>query len=179
MSKPAPKSSDPYLSIVIPVYNGEKYINGTLDSLSRLRESAVGNLEIVFQNGLSTDGTADLIDAYCAANSGSYHYNEKDSGQSDAINRGIARARGKWVTWLCADDLVLPNLWQALQEADQVQADIVYGDVLFIMGNNVIPAVGTETHLDGRLARERLIIQQPGTCLLRSVWHELGGVNLS
>jgi len=165
------------LSIIIPVLNGKKYLDDTLKSLSYFQKPNGCSCELIFQNGLSTDGTTDVIDAFCSRNPHSYHYSEKDGGQSDAINRGVSRATGDWVTWLCADDMILPNLWQALEEADQTQADIVYGDVVFFIENQFIPAIGTETHCKGKLAKNRLIIQQPGTCIRRSVWHEFGGVN--
>jgi glycosyltransferase involved in cell wall biosynthesis len=165
------------LSIIIPVLNGKKYLSDTIEALSHFQKSNGRDCELIFQNGLSTDGTTDIIDAFCSRCPNSYHYNEKDAGQSDAINNGVSRAKGEWVTWLCADDIILPNLWKALEEADQAQADIVYGDVIFIIDNQAIPAIGTETHFAGRLAKNRLIIQQPGTCIRRNAWQDSGGVN--
>ena len=165
------------LSIVIPVYNGKKYITDTLESLVSLAK--LMNCEVIFQNALSTDGTAEIIEEFCAGRQDWYHYNERDSGQSDAINRGIARARGRWVTWLCADDILLPYLAESIEEANQIGADVVYGDVVFVIhGQGVTPAIGTETCVSGNLAKKRLIIQQPGTCILRKAWQEAGGVNL-
>jgi glycosyltransferase involved in cell wall biosynthesis len=165
------------LSIIVPVLNGKAYLHTTLESLKRLQNSTNAYCEIIFQNCLSTDGSSDLIDDFCSKDFLSHHYNEEDSGQSDAINKGVSRAEGTWVTWLCADDIILPNLWQALEEADHVQADVAYGDVIFAIDNQFIPAIGTETHLAGKLAKNRLIIQQPGTCIRRNVWHDSGGVN--
>jgi len=173
-------NSDPEnlkLSIIIPVLNGKKYLSDSIESLSNFQKSNGFKCELIFQNGLSTDGTTEIIGAFCSESPRSYHYNEKDAGQSDAINKGVSRAKGEWVTWLCADDFILPNLWKALEEADHAQADIVYGDVIFIIDNQAIPAIGTETHLAGKLAKNRLIIQQPGTCIRRSVWQDSGGVN--
>ena len=165
------------LSIIIPVLNGKKYLNDTIESLSIFQKPNGRDCELIFQNGLSTDGTTDIIDAFCLKYPNSSHYNEKDAGQSDAINKGVSRAKGEWVTWLCADDIILPNLWKALEEGDYAQADIVYGDVIFVIDNQAIPAIGTETHFAGKLAKNRLIIQQPGTCIRRSVWQDSGGVN--
>jgi len=173
-----PDSKKPKLSIIIPVLNGKNYLDNTLKSLLNFQKSNGYSCELIFQNCLSTDGTSDILNAFCSHGPSSYHYNEKDAGQSDAINKGVSRARGEWVTWLCADDIILPSLWQALEEADQAQADIVYGDVIFIINNQAIPAIGTEIQLAGKLAKNRLIIQQPGTCIRRNVWHEFGGVNI-
>ena len=171
------REESPVLSIVIPVYNGAEFIYETLQSLVSL--SQVVDCEVICQNALSTDGTGKIIDAFCDDRQDWYHYNERDSGQSDAINKGIARARGRWVTWLCADDILLPSLAESIEEANEVGADVVYGDVVFfIHGQGVTPAIGTETCVSGNLAKKRLIIQQPGTCILHKAWQEVGGVNL-
>ena len=165
------------LSIVIPVYNGAEFIYETLQSLVSL--SRVVDCEVIFQNALSTDGTTEIIDEFCAGRQNWYHYNERDLGQSDAINKGIVRARGRWVTWLCADDILLPSLAESIEEANRVGADVVYGDVVFVIhGGGVTPAIGTESCVSGNLAKKRLIIQQPGTCILHKAWQEVGGVNL-
>ncbi len=168
--------AEPEFSIVIPVYNGRKYLQDTLDSLVELEQ--VLRCELIFQNCKSTDGTSELLDSFCQSHDNRFHFNEQDSGQSDAINRGTDRAKGRWVTWLCADDIILPAVASALHEADEVTADLVYGDIVFVDGASTYPAIGTEAHFPGALAKRRLIIQQPGTCILRKAWQEAGGVNL-
>lgn len=168
--------NSPELSIIIPVYNGRKYLQDTLDSLVELEQTL--SCELIFQNSGSTDGTSELLDEFCQNHSNRFHFNEQDSGQSDAINRGTAKARGKWVTWLCADDVLLPAVQKAISEAGVVDADIVYGDIVFVDGSAIYPAEGTETPSTGSLAKRRLIIQQPGTCIRRNVWAEAEGVNL-
>lgn len=167
---------DPELSIVIPVYNGARYIQDALESVAALSELI--DSEVIVQNACSTDGTTAILDAFCAGREHWYHYNEQDAGQSDAINTGMSRAKGRWVTWLCADDVLLPAVAEALTEADQAGADVVYGDGIFIPEQGVTPAIGTETWLPGALAKKRLIIQQPGTCIRRHIWQEAGGVNI-
>lgn len=166
----------PELSIVIPVYNGRKYIEDTLTSLETLEQSL--SCELIFQNCCSSDGTTEVLDRFCQGHTNRFHYNEKDAGQSDAINTGTARARGRWVTWLCADDIILPTVTLAIAEANEAGADVVYGDVVFVQDENAFPAIGTEAYTAGALARRRLIIQQPGTCILNTVWQEANGVNL-
>jgi len=83
-------------------------------------------LEVLIQDGGSTDGTAALI-AELDDPRVSF-VSEPDRGQSDALNRAIARARGEWIVWLNVDDLVRPGL---LAAADP-DADIVYGDFEWI-----------------------------------------------
>ncbi|GAK56583.1 glycosyl transferase family 2 [Candidatus Vecturithrix granuli] len=176
MTQIYPITAEPILSIVVPVYNGAKYIRDTLESLVSLAQLV--DCEVIFQNALSTDGTTEILDEFCGNRQRWFHYNEKDAGQSDAINKGISRAIGRWVTWLCADDILLPSVAEMLREAEQVGADVVYGDGIFILPQGITPAIGTETCLPGDLAKKRLLIQQPGTCILRKVWQAAGGVNI-
>jgi len=168
--------NEPTLSVVIPVYNGREYLQDTLDSLYTLEQTL--SCELIFQNCRSEDGTAELLESFCDGHKNRFHCNEQDYGQSDAINRGTARARGRWVTWLCADDIILPAVAEAITDADATGADLVYGDIVFVENGAVYPAIGTETHFPGALAKRRLIIQQPGTCILRNVWQEVQGVKL-
>lgn len=168
---------EPLLSVVVPVFNGKRYIRDTLASLTRLED--VLPCEVIFQNSRSTDGTTEILDNFCRGRQNRRHVNEQDNGQSAAINAGMTQARGRWVTWLCADDLILPAVALVLAEGERAGADVVYGDVIFIQGPHTFPAEGTETYAPGVLAKRRLVIQQPGTCILRETWNEFGGVALS
>jgi glycosyltransferase involved in cell wall biosynthesis len=165
---------EPLLSVVVPVYNGKRFIRDTLASLARLE--AVIPCEFIFQNSCSTDGTTEILDIFCQGRRNRLHFIEQDNGQSEAINTGMKHARGRWVTWLCADDLILPDTALALAEGEQAAADVVYGDVVFIQGASAFPAEGTETYAPGVLAKRRLVIQQPGTCIRREIWEMSGGV---
>lgn len=168
--------ASPALSVVVPVYNGEPYLRWSLQCLADLDDHL--QCEVIVQNACSTDNTGILVEEFRRDRPHWSHHVEQDAGQSDAINRGMARTTGRWVTWLCADDLLLPEVALALAGADRDAADIVYGDVFFLPVEGVIPATGTETHAPGSLARRRLIIQQPGTCIRREAWMEAGGVDV-
>lgn len=78
--------------------------------------------EIVIQDGGSTDGSRDVAESFGDARI--RFVSEPDAGQSDALNRAIAKATGDWVIWLNVDDLLYPGL--TAQAADDV--DVVYGD---------------------------------------------------
>lgn len=170
-------SAEPQLSIVVPVYNGARYLDPCIACLEALGEELP--IEVIVQDACSTDGTTEKIRAVAERHPHWIHVVEKDNGQSDAINRGSARARAPWVTWLCADDILLPDFAAAFREGVGAKADIIYGDVVFIVGEGVHPAGGTEAHAPGVLARRRLVIQQAGTVVRTDVWRKAGGVALS
>jgi len=125
----------PDVSVVTPSYGYAHYLRDAIDSVAAQRGITV---EHVIQDGGSTDGTVELLQDL--GNTVDWS-SEPDEGQSDALNRGIARARGRWIAWLNADEFYLPDGLAALvREGDRSGADVVYGDTLFSDG-------------DGRLTR--------------------------
>jgi glycosyltransferase involved in cell wall biosynthesis len=86
------------LSVVTPVYNSSRYLAATLDSVARL---TVPHEHIVIDGG-STDGTVELLEA--REDPRLQWLSEPDRGQTHAVNKGFARARGELVGWLNGDD---------------------------------------------------------------------------
>jgi glycosyltransferase involved in cell wall biosynthesis len=113
-----------YASILLPVRNGEKYLEEALDSV----RTAAGSqpYELLVQDGLSSDGTQPIIGRHGA---NIKFVSEADSGQPDALNRALRRAEGDFVGWLNADDLYLPHAIELVARAFQENpaADVVYG----------------------------------------------------
>lgn len=163
------------LSVVVPVLNGMPFIVKTVTSLKMISKSL--EMEVIFQDAMSSDGTSEYLAKICKECVYWKHVPEKDEGQSDAINRGVTRAAGEWVTWLCADDVLLPDFVKCVDEGNRSGSDVVYGDVILTIGNQITPAVGTERYEPGKLCKSRLFIQQPGTCIRRTYWNKMGGLN--
>ena len=97
-------ANDPWISIVVPSFNQAQFIELTLQSL--LSQDVEG-LEIIVVDGGSTDGSVEVIRRY--ADQLAAWSSEPDRGQSHALNKGFAQARGEWLGWLNSDDLLLPN----------------------------------------------------------------------
>ena len=96
--------SRPRISIVTPSLNQAAFLPRTLESV--LSQEGDFDLEYVVQDGGSTDGSVELLRRYEGRISLRV---EKDSGQSDAINRGLRRTTGDIVGWVNSDDLLLPG----------------------------------------------------------------------
>lgn len=94
----------PGVSIVIPIYNSGKFLEKTLRSLLC---NDLGGCEIILMDGGSTDATPAILDHY--ASLFTIRVSERDKGQSDAINKGFARATQPILYWLNGDDILLPN----------------------------------------------------------------------
>ncbi|MFM2136742.1 MAG: hypothetical protein RL021_2142 [Bacteroidota bacterium] len=102
----------PTISIVVPSLNQAAFIEQTLQSVFAQDYPAT---ELIVIDGGSTDGTQAIIEKHLDR----IHYfiSEPDSGQSDAINKGMRQATGELMTWLCSDDLLLPGALREVAEA--------------------------------------------------------------
>ena len=91
------------LTVVTPSYGYAHYLRDAIESVAEQEGITV---EHVIQDGASTDGTVELLEELDELVD---WVSEPDQGQSDALNRGIARARGRWIAWLNADEFYLPG----------------------------------------------------------------------
>ena len=98
----------PKLSIIVPVYNTEKYLVSCLDSL--LCQSVIGGYEIICINDGSKDSSAKILDTYANKYPETIRVLHKENGGvSKARNFGISKAKGKYITFVDSDDYLLPN----------------------------------------------------------------------
>jgi glycosyltransferase involved in cell wall biosynthesis len=120
--------------MVVPSFNQGAFLEATINSL--LAQNELG-LEIIVVDGGSTDGSIDIIRRH--ADHLAWWVSEPDRGQSDALNKGFAQAKGEWLGWLNSDDLLLPGALQALRLHAQEQPDRQWwiGGGYFIDGHGV------------------------------------------
>lgn len=101
------------MSIVTPSFNQRDYLAQTLQSV--LGQEGDFHLQHLVMDGQSTDGTVDLLKS--TTDPRLQWTSEPDTGQSDAINRGLRRATGDIVGWLNSDDLYTPGTLAAVANA--------------------------------------------------------------
>jgi glycosyltransferase involved in cell wall biosynthesis len=94
----------PLVSVIIASYNCEKTLEAAIRSVL---DQSYNNRELILIDGDSNDATLDIIKAYGKAFS--YWVSEPDKGVYDALNKGIAVARGEWLYFLGADDTFIDN----------------------------------------------------------------------
>ena len=91
------------ISIVVPVYNVEKYVGKCIDSLLR---QTYTNLEIILVDDGSTDNSCNICEQYAIKDNRIRVYHKQNGGLSDARNYGIKRASGKHISFVDSDDEV-------------------------------------------------------------------------
>jgi len=161
----------PKISIVTPSYNQGCYIEKTLRSVL---EQGYPNLEYFVQDGSSADGTVEVLRRYDGKLSG--WVSERDTGQSQAINRGFSQTSGEIMGWLNSDDLLLPNTLNTIADyfSQHPEIDVIYGNRLLIdqsgmeIGRWILPG-----HDDNVLSWADFIPQET-LFWRRRVWDKVG-----
>ena len=116
------------VSVIIPIYNVEKYLCQCLDSII---DQSYKNLEIILVDDGSPDNCGVICDEYAAKDSRIVVIHKANGGLSAARNDGIARATGDWVAFVDSDDWCEPDYYEQLLASDE-EDDV---DVIFAGGH--------------------------------------------
>jgi glycosyltransferase involved in cell wall biosynthesis len=162
------------VSIVTPSFQQGRFLGKTLESV---RNQSYRPIEHIVRDGGSTDNTVEILKA---AGSSVKWTSERDKGQTNALNRGLAQARGEIIGWVNSDDFLYPDaVARAVEVMQSTQADAVYGRCLLVDENGKeIGFYRTEPFSYPRLL-DRNIIAQPALFFLRSVFERFGPLDES
>lgn len=174
------------VSIVIVSYNQAAFLEEAIRSVV---EQDYPDLELIIVDGGSTDGSIEIIEKYrsCFA----HVIIEPDEGQSDALNKGFARATGEVMNWLCSDDLLEPGALERVKEAYLASgADLVVGGCVRIgetrsveiVRHHTALVVGRKVQLDAADILDFMrswecgtYFYQPEVFFSRRIWEASGG----
>ena len=118
----------PILSVIVPVYNVEKFLPGCLDSLA---DQNFKELEIILVNDGSTDKSLHILKEYASMYSAFKIITQKNAGLSAARNTGLKEAKGKYLAFLDSDDFVDPDMYlKLITLAEEYDADLVKCGIL-------------------------------------------------
>ncbi|MBO4571265.1 MAG: glycosyltransferase family 2 protein [Bacteroidales bacterium] len=112
----------PIISIVLPVYNGERYIGGAIDSVLA---QTMGEWELLVIDDGSTDGSPAICDAYAARDARIRVFHQPNGGVNSARAKGVDNASGEYVTFLDADDSFTDDALEAFISRFDEETDIV------------------------------------------------------
>jgi glycosyltransferase involved in cell wall biosynthesis len=162
------------VSIITPSFNQASYLEQTICSVL---EQDHARIEYMVVDGGSTDGSLDIIKKY--ADRLAYWVSEKDSGQAEAINKGMARARGEIVAWLNSDDYYLPGAVRAAVKVfdENPEAVLVYADMLAVdeSGRTTNEFKYRQLTLEDLLCFQ--IIGQPAVFMRRAAFEKTDGLD--
>jgi glycosyltransferase involved in cell wall biosynthesis len=167
---------DPLVSIVTPSFNQAAFLEQTLLSVL---EQDYPNIEYWVIDGGSTDNSVEIIKQYASRLAG--WVSEKDKGQADGINKGLAKATGEIIGWLNSDDLYYPGAIAGAVEAFRLhpEASIVFSDVESIDEHRT--AFNLMRYGDWKLPELMTfhIIGQPGVFMRRAVLEQATYLDLN
>ena len=148
----------PSFSCVIPVKGPRPYFD---EAVASLQGQGLGDeLEVIIQDG-------DI---------------EPDVGQSDALNKGFAKAKGEWLFWLNADDVLLPGALKKVREfINHVErVDWISGDTVYIDEQGVIKDVRTDAKWRSWYGSKMSVwTGGPSAFFRRSLWERLGRFDIN
>ncbi|MFD2369941.1 glycosyltransferase family 2 protein [Brevibacillus sp. GCM10020057] len=168
----------PMVSVITPSYNQGRYIRETIESVLRQNYP---HLEHIVVDGGSTDETLSILQHYASTDPRFRYVSEPDRGQSHAINKGLAMARGEIIGWVNSDDTYLPRAIEKAVQALRLHPEwaIVTGNGYIIDENSKIQYPVHYWQTDVKQLYHSCPVIQPTAFLHKSVFQQLGGVDES
>ena len=122
------------ISVIIVVYNAQQTIKKSIDSILN---QTYKYIEVVIIDGGSYDGTVEVVESY--GNKINYFISENDNGVYDAMNKGVGAAKGEWILFLGADDVLYDkNVFSTLFNVNKYsEIDFLYGDVVLTSNQKI------------------------------------------
>lgn len=125
------------ISIIVPIYNVERYIVQCLESLVNLTPVENNDIEIILIDDGSTDKSGKIADDYASHYSNFYVYHTENHGLAAARNYGIDKSRGEWIMFVDSDDWVDPSFCIIpFQISVKYDADLVLFNYFIVNSDN-------------------------------------------
>ena len=167
----------PLVSIVTPSFNQARYLEATIQSVL---SQNYPRLEYIIVDGGSTDGSVEIIKKY--ENKLAWWVSERDQGQTDAINKGFAHAKGDFLAWLNSDDTYEADALSPAVKFLQTHPEVglVYGNANYINEDGHVigrfPAAQTDLI---RLRRGYVHVPQQAAFFRADLWRSVGPLDAS
>ncbi len=134
------------LSIIIPVYNAEKYLETCLNSI--VAHISDYKVQVIAVDDGSTDNSANILQKY-KAKYGITVVSQNNTGVSSARNAGIEEAKGKYLTFVDSDDIVLESFWNDIYTYKDSQNEMIIYDYVDVdRRDNVIQEVNVTENIN-------------------------------
>ncbi|MAY36253.1 MAG: hypothetical protein CMN84_09165 [Spongiibacteraceae bacterium] len=164
----------PLLSVIIPSYNQGQFLKQAIDSIL---EQDYRPIEVIVVDGASSDDTVEVLRNYSGYDEVSW-ISEPDRGPADAVNKGLARAKGRYASIQSADDYYLPGAFAKAIRVFQSNPNVglLYGEVASVDVAGQVMSVSSRPPHDNALCIALCIcIPQCSAFFDTNVARELGG----
>lgn len=163
---------NPKVSVIIPVYNAEKYLNRCVDSVLK---QDFKDFELLLIDDGSTDASGAICDAYGASDARVRVIHKENSGVSDSRNLAMKEARGEYLQFLDSDDWITTEATGLLvRAATENDCEMVIADFYRVIGERVSPKGKIDE--DGVLSREEFaleMMENPADFYYGVLWNKL------
>lgn len=168
------ETSNPLVSVVIPVHNGEKYIKESIDSCL---DQTYKNIEIIVVDDKSEDRTLKILKGY--GEKITVIPVEKQNGLGNVINIGIRKSKGKYIARMDADDIMYPTrIEKQVQYLESNPNCVAVGGQIDIIDENSTVMGHREYSIDDRdIKKNRFLFQpfaHPAVTLRKSTVEDIG-----
>lgn len=167
--------SRPLFSCVVPVKGARPFI---AEALASLESQGMGEeLEVIVQDG-TTEYTEYTECTESPKGLNVQWFRERDVGQSDALNKGFAKAKGEWLFWLNADDVLLPGaLKKVLDRINKIdRIEWIAGDTVYIDEQGKVLNVRCDAKWRSWFGKKLSVwTGGPSAFFSRELWEERGG----
>lgn len=170
------KDCDILLSVVIPTYNSEAFLQ---ECLASIEQEVNDRVEYILIDGDSSDSTMEIVEQH--RHLFSHIVSEPDRGQSDAFNKGFKLAKGKFLTWLNSDDILVSGaLSIVLPKLEATQLDwLVANSVYLNVDGGVMRCCRSGSFENFAVKRGLLNVFGPSTFFSKKLYEELGDIDES
>lgn len=168
------------VTIITASFNQAAFISRTLKSIE---SQSYNDIEHIIIDPGSTDSSLDIINDYLMSNPSALFIHEPDEGQTDAINKGLKRAKGEFIAWLNTDDFYLYS--NAISDIVSIftanpDVDVVYAKGHYIdeAGNYIKDAYINPDELNFKVSLSSSIgILQPALFFRKRLYKQVGGLD--
>ncbi len=150
----------PLLSVIVPVYNVEKYLEQCVESIL---SQSFSDLELLLVDDGSPDGSPALCDAWAEKDPRVRVIHQKNSGVVAARQAGVAKAEGEYISFVDGDDFVAPQMMEKmLSRLQEEDADYVVCGCVLYWNDRTIAEPCVDAVMDARQIREKMIPEYIG-----------------
>jgi glycosyltransferase involved in cell wall biosynthesis len=171
--------TQPLISIVIVNYNYGRFLE---EAITSILGQSCQDFELLIVDGGSTDNSVEIIKKYETRLA--WWCSEPDKGQSEAFNKGFEKASGKFLTWLNADDLLLPGALAAFAKkaCKYPECEWFTGNLYRFQNDGVICEVNWGPHVFPSILQRRdapVVVFGPTSFFSKNIYEQVGRIDES